>query len=110
MVETNGHSTGLRDRGTGELMKQLSTQVSALVRQEVELAKVEVTEKGKKAGAGAGMLRHRRPDDGRDVLATTDRWFDSVDKIVVVSAYGAQIDDRKATRRGFPDDAVVNDA
>lgn len=56
MFETNGHGTALRDRGTGELMKQLSAQVSTLVRQEVELAKVEVAEKGKKAGAGAGMF------------------------------------------------------
>src|SRR5438105_522541 len=26
-------------------------------------------------GTGAGMLRHRRSDRRRDVLATTDRWF-----------------------------------
>jgi len=57
MVETmNGHRTDLRDKGTGELVKQLSAQVSTLVRQEVELAKVELAEKGKKAGAGAGMF------------------------------------------------------
>src|SRR4051812_34416877 len=56
MVETNGFHTDLRDRGTGELVKQLSSQVSTLVRQEVELAKVELAEKGKKAGAGAGMF------------------------------------------------------
>ena len=46
----------LRDRPTGELVKDLSTQVSTLVRQELELAKVELTAKGKQAGIGAGML------------------------------------------------------
>lgn len=40
----------------GELVKQLSEQTSQLVRQEVELAKAELAEKGKDAGAGAGML------------------------------------------------------
>lgn len=52
----NGHRADLRERGTGELVKQLSNQVSTLVRQEVELAKAEAAEKGKKAGVGAGML------------------------------------------------------
>jgi uncharacterized membrane protein YqjE len=46
----------LRDRGTGDLVKELSQQVTTLVRQEVELAKAEVGEKGKKAGVGAGLL------------------------------------------------------
>jgi uncharacterized membrane protein YqjE len=46
----------LRDRPTGELVRDLSQQVSTLVRQELQLAKFEVTEKGKKAGIGAGML------------------------------------------------------
>ena len=46
----------LRERPAGELVKDLSTQVSTLVRQELELAKVELTEKGKQAGIGAGMF------------------------------------------------------
>ena len=54
--KTNGHYGDLRDRGTGELVKQLSTQVSTLVRQEVELAKAEAAEKGRKVGVGAGMF------------------------------------------------------
>jgi uncharacterized membrane protein YqjE len=45
-----------RQRPTGELVKDLSAQVSTLVRQELELAKVELTEKGKQAGIGAGMF------------------------------------------------------
>lgn len=55
-VRSNGHSAGLRERGTGELVKHLSSQVSMLVHQEVELAKAEMAEKGKKAGVGAGMF------------------------------------------------------
>jgi uncharacterized membrane protein YqjE len=51
----NGGRT-LRDRPTGELVKELSEQVSTLVRQELELAKVELTAKGKEAGIGAGMF------------------------------------------------------
>jgi hypothetical protein len=46
----------LRDRPTGELLKELSDQTTTLARQEVELAKAELTEKGKQAGKGAGMF------------------------------------------------------
>ena len=45
-----------RERPTGELLKQLSDQTTALVKQEIELAKLELQEKGKKAGVGAGMF------------------------------------------------------
>jgi len=56
-VHTNGNgATDLRERGMGELVKDLSSQVSTLVHQEVELATVELAEKGKKAGIGAGMF------------------------------------------------------
>ena len=51
-----GSQEELRDHSTGDLVKQLSQQVSTLVRQEVELAKVEMGEKGKKAGVGIGMF------------------------------------------------------
>jgi uncharacterized membrane protein YqjE len=46
----------LRDRPAAELLKDLSNQTTALVRQELELAKAEMTEKGKQAGLGAGMF------------------------------------------------------
>jgi membrane protein len=39
-----------------ELVKQLSEQTTRLVHQEVELAKAELTVKGKRAGIGAGMF------------------------------------------------------
>jgi hypothetical protein len=41
---------------TGDLVKQLSEQVSVLVRDELKLARLEMTAKGKQAGLGAGML------------------------------------------------------
>jgi len=46
----------LRDRPVGELLKELSNQTTTLVRQELELAKAEMAEKGKRAGVGAGMF------------------------------------------------------
>jgi uncharacterized membrane protein YqjE len=46
----------LRDRPIGELLKELSNQTTTLVRQELELTKAEMAEKGKKAGLGAGMF------------------------------------------------------
>ena len=55
MPEMNGR-TELHDRPMGELVKQLSDQTTQLVRAEVELAKAELSEKGKKAGMGAGMF------------------------------------------------------
>jgi uncharacterized membrane protein YqjE len=52
----NAHHLDLRERRTGELVKQLSSQVSTLVHQEIELAKAEMAEKGRKAGLGAGLF------------------------------------------------------
>jgi hypothetical protein len=46
----------LRDRPVGDLLRQLSQETTTLVRQELELAKAEMTEKGKQAGIGAGMF------------------------------------------------------
>jgi uncharacterized membrane protein YqjE len=46
----------VRDRPTGELMRELSDQTTVLVRKEIALAKAELAEKGKKAGVGAGMF------------------------------------------------------
>jgi uncharacterized membrane protein YqjE len=45
-----------REMSTGELVKQLTQQTSDLVRQEIDLAKAEMMEKGKKTGVGAGIL------------------------------------------------------
>ena len=46
----------LRERPVGELVKELSEQTSRLVRQELELARAELTEKGRRAAIGAGMF------------------------------------------------------
>jgi Putative Actinobacterial Holin-X, holin superfamily III len=46
----------LRERPVGELLRELSQQTTTLVRQELELAKAELAQKGKQAGVGAGLL------------------------------------------------------
>jgi ribosomal protein L29 len=50
------YSDDLRERSIGELLKQLSEETTRLVHQELELAKAELTQKGKQAGAGAGLF------------------------------------------------------
>jgi hypothetical protein len=44
------------DESTSDLLKRLSEQTSRLVSQEIELAKAEVSAKGKQAGIGAGLF------------------------------------------------------
>jgi hypothetical protein len=53
-----GHDAqpALSDHSIGELVKDLATETSTLVRQEIDLAKAEMTDRGKRAGKGAGML------------------------------------------------------
>jgi Putative Actinobacterial Holin-X, holin superfamily III len=46
----------LREWPLSELLKQLSEETTRLVHQEIELAKAELTQKGKQAGMGAGMF------------------------------------------------------
>jgi hypothetical protein len=62
-IRTNGSAP--HDRGQdeqlaqlpmAELLRRLSDQASLLVREEVALAKAELSEKGKRAGRGAGMF------------------------------------------------------
>ena len=45
-----------RDQNIGELLKRLSQETTTLVRQELELAKAEMTVKAKEGGKGAGLL------------------------------------------------------
>ena len=45
-----------RERPLGEVAKDLTHDVSLLVRQEIELAKAEMTQKGRTAAPGLGML------------------------------------------------------
>jgi len=48
--------TQVEDRPVAELVRQLSDQTTTLVRQEIELAKAEMTAKGKQVGMGAGAF------------------------------------------------------
>ncbi len=54
----SNHNDGsdLRDRPLGEVASDLTQDVSLLVRQEVKLAKAEMTEKGRVAAPGLGMI------------------------------------------------------
>jgi hypothetical protein len=47
--DVEGHSTA-------DLVKQLSEQASRLLRQELRLAQLELSQKGKRAGIGAGLF------------------------------------------------------
>jgi membrane protein len=53
---THARPAQTSEASLAELVKQLSEQTSRLARQEVELAKAELAEKGKRAGIGAGMF------------------------------------------------------
>lgn len=52
---SNDRSIG-DDRSVGELLSDISADLSTLMRQEVALAKAELSQSGKQAGKGAGML------------------------------------------------------
>lgn len=59
--QPNGAGTAPRferddERSVSELVKDLSAQTSTLVRQELELARAELTQTGKQAGIGLGMF------------------------------------------------------
>ena len=53
---TGSQPARAQDRPAGELVNDLSEQISRLVRDELRLAQLEMTRKGKQAGLGAGML------------------------------------------------------
>lgn len=47
---------GAQERPAGELVKDLSEQVSHLIKDELRLAQLEMTRKGKQAGLGIGLF------------------------------------------------------
>jgi hypothetical protein len=49
-------STSVEDRSAAELVKQLAEQTTTLARQEIRLAQLELQEKGRRAGIGAGAF------------------------------------------------------
>ena len=56
MDATKPHDSQVSQALLPELVQQLSEQTSRLARKEVELAKAELTAKGKRGGIGAGMF------------------------------------------------------
>ncbi len=54
MAEPQPHAA--QDASTGELVSRLSQQMSTLVRDEIRLAQLDLTEKGKRVGIGAGAF------------------------------------------------------
>ena len=56
MAEQNNSNGPAEGASMPELVKELSSQTSNLVRQEVELAKAELAQKGREAGVGAGLF------------------------------------------------------
>ena len=55
-MQHDDNGSALRDQPISDLVKQLTEQTKTLVQQEIELAKAELSEKGKKAGIGVGMF------------------------------------------------------
>jgi uncharacterized membrane protein YqjE len=56
---TDGYRDGrpdVEDRSVGDLLGKVTTDLSTLMRKEVELAKVEIKEEATKAGKASGML------------------------------------------------------
>jgi Putative Actinobacterial Holin-X, holin superfamily III len=56
MATDNRTENEQRERPIGQIAKDLTTDLSLLVRQEMELAKAEMAEKGRTAAPGLGML------------------------------------------------------
>jgi uncharacterized membrane protein YqjE len=55
-METSTRFRRDSEKPLGELVQDLSRQTSTLIRQEMRLAQVELAEKGRHAGKGAGMF------------------------------------------------------
>lgn len=55
-IRHDGGDSELSEHSIADLLRQLSEQTATLVRQELDLAKAELTVKGKQVGLGAGMF------------------------------------------------------
>jgi uncharacterized membrane protein YqjE len=55
-VLNGGQARPVTDQSTSELVQRASEQITRLVREEMALAKAELTEKGKHAGIGVGLF------------------------------------------------------
>ena len=58
MADVNGAPNSARTPAapTGDLVKQMTEQVSGLIRDELKLAEIEMTRKGARAGRGIGIF------------------------------------------------------
>lgn len=56
MATRDDSANDLRERPIGEVARDLTSDLSLLVRQEIELAKAEMAEKGRTAAPGLGMF------------------------------------------------------
>jgi VIT1/CCC1 family predicted Fe2+/Mn2+ transporter len=56
VARRNDSGNELRERPIGEVAKELTGDLSLLMRQEIELAKAEMAEKGRTAAPGLGMF------------------------------------------------------
>jgi Putative Actinobacterial Holin-X, holin superfamily III len=56
MATGNQTENELRERPVGEVAKSLTSDLSLLLRQEIDLAKAEMAEKGRTAAPGLGMF------------------------------------------------------
>ena len=70
---TEPTSTHSGSASTGELVSQLSSEVSTLIRDELQLAQAEMTQKTKKAGMGAGLFGGARVVGLYGIRGTSDR-------------------------------------
>jgi len=53
---STGRASHDQEHSTGELVKMMSEQVSALIRDELKLAQLELASKGKQTAVGTGMF------------------------------------------------------
>jgi len=56
MSQMDAAGRAVQERSTGDLVKQVTEQVSLLMRDELKLAQLEMTGKAKQAGTGMGMI------------------------------------------------------
>ena len=56
MAAADNQANELRERPLSEVAKELTSDLSLLVRQEIKLARAELTEQGKAMAPGAGMF------------------------------------------------------
>ena len=80
-VSSNNQDAELRERPLGEIARNLTRDVSLLMRQEIELAKTELTQKGRTAAPGLGMI------GGAGVVGLMAAWALTAFLVLVLSVF-----------------------